>query len=349
MTFDDDVRETLLAHADDAPEGAGTLEAVAAREHRIRTRQRLGTAGVAAVMAVAVAVTVPYVLASGRHPTGRTPVGAGTSASQPGPTKSAAPTYSTVPTHASRVPLEPATFTRTQFPMNPTFTPPGLPAPTVHRDAGPDVALVYSNTDDTGLVANVGQGKGPDFTPVTTEHTTINGHPATIYTGTEGQRPAVQINWRLGHGPYVYVSTVGPFTKAQVKQFAVGLQEGTPMPAPALPFQVALAPHAYQVAFEEIHPEYPVLEFHFCLAPQSHLGDEDNTWLCVAQTADSGTPTGGDPVQVGDDPGELVHSGNLILLNVFRPGFPFSVIEQDQDGPLSESDLINFAIGFTAP
>src|SRR5215467_8985640 len=265
MTFDDDVRETLLAHADDAPGGSGMLDAVTARERRTRARQRFGTAGVAAVMAVAAAVTIPYALSS-RHGSGNTPAAPGTAASQPTQTRSASPAVSAVPAHPSRVPLEPAAFTPVRFPLTPTFTPPGLPAPTVHRDAGPDIALIYTNPDDTGLAANVGQPSGPDFTPVTTEHTTIRGHAATVYTGTDEGKPAVQINWRLGNRQSVHVWSLG-LTKALTKQYAVGLEEHPMSTSPALPLQVAVAPHGYQVGFQEIHPEYAVPEFHLCLAP----------------------------------------------------------------------------------
>src|SRR5262249_26703648 len=150
---EDDVRDTLLAHADDAPSGAGTLDAVQARERRLRTH-RAGIAGAVAVLAVTTAVTVPYALSSGRHGAGNVRAGAGTAAShptRPSNTQSTKPPTvepSAVPSHASRVPLEPATFAMVKFPLTPTNTPPGLTAPTVGRDAGPDIRLVYLANDN---------------------------------------------------------------------------------------------------------------------------------------------------------------------------------------------------------
>jgi hypothetical protein len=65
MNLDDldrEVRDSLLGHADDAPSGAGTLDAVRTRSHRLKVRRRAGLAGVAAVVAVAAAAGTPYVL-----------------------------------------------------------------------------------------------------------------------------------------------------------------------------------------------------------------------------------------------------------------------------------------------
>ncbi|HKD96965.1 MAG TPA: hypothetical protein VKB69_05110 [Micromonosporaceae bacterium] len=347
MTFEDDVRDTLLAHADDAPSGAGTLDAVRARERRLRTH-RVGVAAAVTVLAVATAVTVPYALSSGRHGSGNIPAGAGTVAvhpTSPSNTQSTKPATvkpSAVPSHASRVPLEPATFAMVKFPLTPTNTPPGLGAPTVGRDAGPDIRLVYlADEQNTYMVANVGARKPLDLAKGSAEHTTIRGHAATIYT--DGL--TISILWQLDDGKWVSVEAHGSFTKAQIKQYAVGLEE-TPMPAPALPFNVAKAPHGYQVAFQEIDRGESGTEFYFSLGPPSHLTDESPTWLGLQHTAHSGDPMGGDPVQVGPDPGFLIHDGEGVTLQVLRPGFAFTVGEST-DGPLSDSDLINYAIGIT--
>lgn len=348
MTFDDDVRDTLLAHADDAPSGSGMLDAVAARERRTRARRRFGTAGAAAVMAVAVAVTVPYVLASGRHSAGRTPLGTGPAATaqKPSPTTSGSRTPtrtpSAVPSHASRVPLEPAAFAPIRFPLTPTFIPPGMPPPTAGRDAGGDTRLVYADNDsEPFMVANVGPRVALLY--VTTgdpENTTINGHPAKIYTA-----GGIAIVWQLDNGKWVTVEAHGSFTKAQIKQYAVGLRE-TPMPALPLPINVAEAPRGFQVAYQEIDPTASGPDFYFSLGAPGHLSNEGDGWLGVQHSETSGNPMGGDPVQVGPDPGFLIHDGTGMTLQVLRPGFPFTVGEGN-DGPLSASDLINFAIGIT--
>src|SRR5262249_11625060 len=70
MNLDDldrEVRDSLLAHAQEAPDGAGTLDAVRARSRRLRVRHRAGLAGIAAAVAVAVAVGAPYALTAARH------------------------------------------------------------------------------------------------------------------------------------------------------------------------------------------------------------------------------------------------------------------------------------------
>jgi len=96
----------------------------------------------------------------------------------------------------SRVQLVSGGTASLAFPLNPTFTPAGLPAPTVGRTVG-EIRLVYSNPDNTGLIAAVDTTKpDPDFTPTGTQAITVNGHPATLYTSGNN----VAIIWKLHSG-----------------------------------------------------------------------------------------------------------------------------------------------------
>ena len=87
MNLDDldrEVRDSLLANADDAPDGSGTLDAVRARSRRLQVRHRASVASVAAVVAVAAAIGTPYLLTAARH-TGRAPVSLGARTAAPFP------------------------------------------------------------------------------------------------------------------------------------------------------------------------------------------------------------------------------------------------------------------------
>jgi len=332
MNLDEELRGTLHTHADDAPDGAGMLDAVRTRAGRLDLRRRLGTAGVAAVAAVAVAVGVPYALgAFGRSKD--IPVGGGPVVVE---------TTTSPPPRASTVALGPPAFTPVRFPLNPTWIPPGVGRATEGRIQTGLVRLVYEGTT-SGIIAMVSDELYPsDWTPATTTQTTVNGRPATLTTGTTEGRSTARITWQLANQKWVDVSVVGQITAAQLKQYANGL-EAQPKPPTPLPFTLALAPVGYQVAYQEIS----ATEFHFCLAPADEVNGDSENLVCTSRN-EAPEAHGGEPVQVGDYPGEIHrdHSYGLVKLVVYRPGFEFSVTVSE-DGPLNDEDLVRFAAGVT--
>jgi hypothetical protein len=344
MNLDDldrQVRDSLLANADEAPDGSGTLDAVRVRSRRLQMRHRASVAGVAAVVAVAAAIGTPYLLTANRH-TGRVPVNAG------GPNVTTVPAITatsppTSPSHPTRVPLGAPTFTPVAFPMNPTVTPAGLPAPTEGKTVG-EIRLVYTaTTGNKGLMAAVDVNKpGIDFSPATHKPTTVSGHPATIYTGAVSGVSQVLIVWRL-HGKWV--SVLGSnLSSAQVQHYANGLADRPHTPGP-LPFTLALAPHGYQVAFQEIHPELSPAQFVLLLSAPGQLNDQSTDDAVGVVTTGIGTEATGESITVGGYPAKINHDPNgQVTVYVLRPGFNYSVHEPE-NGPLSDADLIRFAAG----
>ncbi|MGE5827036.1 MAG: hypothetical protein ACM30G_01555 [Micromonosporaceae bacterium] len=335
MNLDDEVRGTLVVHANDAPDGVGLLDAVMRRSRRRELRHRTGLGGIAVVTAVAVVIATPYVFARTRPGT----IVGNPSATDPSPSASALPT--SVPSWPSTVQLVPAVLPPVMFPLTPQWVPPGIGEATVGRNDY-DLRLVYL-WGSSSLITTVGpELVPPDWRPTTTESTTIGSRPATLTTGTtiDGE-PSVRITWQLSDRRWVDLQSAGPLSKADVQRFADNLRP-QPLTRP-LPFTLALVPAGYQVIFQELHPELTPYEFYFAMAPAASL-DDPATWINVRRTAEDAKPAGGQPVQVGPDPGEITTSGPRISLTVHRPGFDFVVGEADH-GPLSIDDLIRFAIG----
>jgi hypothetical protein len=345
--LDREVRESLIAHAEDAPDGSGTLDAVRARSRRRQLRHRATVASVAAVVAVAVAIGTPYLLIGTRHAS-HGPLSIG------GPNGSTAPAFTSstitatsppaTPSHPTRVPLGAPTFTPVTFPMNPTFTPAGLPAPTEGKTVG-EVRLVYSSpTGKKGIIAAVDvSNSGVPFTPSTHKATTVNGHPVTIYTGTSDGVSQVDIVWRL-HGKWV--SVLGSdLSSAKVQQYANGLADRPRAPG-RLPFTLALAPHGYAVAFQEIHPELSPPEFYVNLSAPGQLNNQStDDAVGVVSRADIASAATGESITVGGYPGKINHDPDgQVTVYVLRPGFNYAVHEPE-NGPLSDTDLIRFAAG----
>jgi hypothetical protein len=343
MNLDDldrEVRESLVANSEHAPDGSGTLDAVRARSRRLRMRHRAGAAGVAAVVAVAAAIGTPYLLTAARH-TGRAPATVG---AHNGTTATIAATSPpAAPSHPTRVPLGAPTFTPVVFPMNPTFTPAGLPAPTEGKTVG-EIRLVYTaTTGNKGLMAAVDVNKpGVDFAPATHKPTTVSGHPATIYTGTSSGVSQVEVVWRL-HGKWVWVLG-SDLSSAQVQHYANGLADSPRTPGP-LPFRLALVPHGYQVAFQEIHGELSPTQFVVLLSAPGQLNNQTTDDAVGVVSAGTGTKATGDSITVGRYSGKINHDSNgQVTVYVLRPGFKYSVHEPE-NGPLSDADLIRFAAG----
>jgi hypothetical protein len=297
-------------------------------------------ASVAAVVAVAAAIGTPYLLTAARH-TGRAPVSVGAhSGTIPMIT---APSPPAAPSHPSRVPLGAPTFTPVAFPMNPTFTPAGLPAPTEGKTVG-EMRLVYTAaTGNKGLMAAVDVNKpGVDFAPATHKPTTVSGHPATIYTGTSNGVSQVEVVWRL-HGKWVWVLG-SDLSSAQVQHYANGLADSPHTPGP-LPVTLALAPHGYQVAYQEIHPELSSTQFVVLLSAPGQLNDQSTDDAVGVVSAGIGTKATGDSITVGRYPGKINHDADgQVTVYVLRPGFNYAVHEP-ANGPLSDADLIRFAAG----
>jgi hypothetical protein len=345
--LDREVRDSLLANAEEAPDGSGTLDAVRARSRRLQLRHRARVASVAAVVAVAIAVGAPYVLT---QITGRVPVSVG------GPNGATAPALNTptitatspsaTPSRPTRVALGASTPAPVTFPMNPTFTPPGLLAPTEGKTVG-EVRLVYSAaTGDKGIIATVDVNKpGIDVAPASHKPTTVSGHSATIYTASSGGVSQVLIVWRL-HGKWV--SVLGSnLSSAQVRQFANGLADRPHTPGP-LPFTLALAPRGYQVAFQEIHTELSPTEFYVNLSAPNQLNNQlTHDAVGVTSTADMASQATGTSITVGGYPGKINQDvDGQVYVYVLRPGFNYAVHEP-QGGPLSDTDLIRFAAAVT--
>jgi len=339
--LDREVRDSLIANAEDAPDGSGTLDAVRARSRRLQLRHRASVAGVVAVVAVAAAIGTPYVLTGARH-TGRAPVNAG----HPNVSTAPAITATSPPTarsHPTRVPLAAPTFTPVAFPMSPTVTPAGLPAPTEGKTVG-EVRLVYTaTTGNKGLIAAVDVNKpGIDFAPATHKPTTVNGHPATIYTGSIGGVSQVLIVWRLDAK---WVSVLGSnLSSAQVQHYANGLADSPHAPG-SLPFTLSLAPHGYQVAYQEIHPELSPAQFVLLLSAPGQLNNQSTNDAVGVVSAGIGTDATGESITVGKYPGKINHDPNgQVTVYVLRPGSNYAVHEPE-NGPLSDADLIRFAAG----
>jgi hypothetical protein len=339
MNLDEELRGALHAHAQDAPDGANTLAAVRPKLHRLARRRRLGYGSVAAFLAVAVAITGPYLLASARS--GRSV--ADVTRPNAAPTSpSASPTPATLVTPSIRtsVPLAAAAFTPVSFPLTPGFVPAGLGQPTAGRNQV-QLYLFYVG-DSAGLTMFVGRDLGAaPWPPVDSRPATVNGHPATISSGKDDQgRAAVRITWRLSDGRWADLQTVG-LSATDAQRFADRLR-AEPMTTP-LPFTVALAPQGYQVIFQEVHPELSPIEAYFTLAPASYPDDLD-TALGVFQAPDLAGSTGGQPLTVGGYPARLTIDKDGVRLIVLRPGFAYGVHEA-VTGPLSVEDLIRFATG----
>jgi hypothetical protein len=318
------------------------LDAVRARSRRLQMRHRTGIAGVAVVVAVAAAVGTPYVLASIRH-TGHAPVTPGKQNHAVAIPSMTGGSQSTAPSHPTRVPLGPATFAPVTFPMDPTFVPAGLPAPTEGMTVG-TVRLVYTGTGNKFLTASVSTDKPTvDSSAATHKSTTVNGHPATIYTGSIDGAPGVLIVWQL-HGKWVSVQG-GGLTSAQVRQFAVGLADRAHTPGP-LPFTVALAPHGYVVSFQEIHPEESPTGFVFMLSAPNKLSDQSsNDQVGISNDGDIASEATGTPITVNGYPAKIDHDADgQVKVFVLRPGFTY-MAHEPENGPLSDADLIRFAAG----
>ena len=339
--LDRDVRDSLLANAEDAPDGSGMLDAVRVRSRRLQLRHRAGVAGIVVVVAVAAAIGTPYLLTGIRH-TGRTPVTVAAPNGTTAPAVSTSPT--TAPSNSTRVSLAAPTFTAVAFPMKPTFTPAGLPAPTEGKTVG-EVRLVYTAaTGNKGLMAAVDVNKpGVDFAPATHKTTTVSGHAATIYTGTSDGISQVKIVWRL-HGAWVSVSGSN-LSSAQVQHYANGLVDSPHTPGP-LPFTLALAPRGYQVAFQEIHSEFSPTQFVLLLSAPSQLNNQTtDDAVGVVSTPDVATQAIGESITVGGYPAKINNDSNgQTTVYVLRPGFNYAVHEPT-NGPLSDTDLIRFAAG----
>jgi len=335
--LDQEVRDSLLANAEDAPDGSGTLDAVRARSRRLQLRHRASLAGVVAVVAVGAAIGTPYLLTAARGTSHAT-----ANAGQPNVTTTATSPPAS-PSHATRVALGAPTFAPVTFPMNPTFAPAGLPAPTEGKTVG-EVRLVYTAaTGNKGLMAAVDVNKpGVDFASATDKPTTVSGHQATMYSGTSNGVSQVEIVWRL-HGKWV--SVLGSdLSSAQAQHYANGLADRPYTPGP-LPFTVALAPHGYQVAYQEIHAEFSPAQFVLLLSAPGELSNQSTDDAVGVVSAGIGTKATGDPTTVGGYPGKINHdSDGQVTVYVLRPGFNYAVHEP-KNGPLSDADLIRFAAG----
>lgn len=342
--LDREVRNSLLANAEDAPDGSGTLDAVRARSRRLQLRHRTGMISVAAVVAVAAAIGTPYLLTGNRH-AGQGPASVG----GPGSITATAPQTITAtrppatPSHPTRVPLAAPTFTLVAFSMKPTFTPAGLPAPTEGKTVG-EVRLVYTAaTGNKGLIAAVDVNKpAVDFAPATHKPTTVSGHPATIYTGSTSGVSQVLIVWQL-HAKWV--SVLGSdLSSAQVQHYANSLVDSPHTPGP-LPFTLALAPRGYQVAYQEIHPELSPAQFVLLLSAPGQLNNQTTDDAVGVVSAAIGTEATGESITVGGYPAKINHDSNgQTTVYVLRPGFNYAVHEPT-NGPLSDTDLIRFAAG----
>ena len=331
MNLDDELRGLLSARAEDAPSGADLLDRVRARRRRLDLRYRLGLAGVAAAVGVAVAIGTPYVLSPLRG--GGSGIGASV---PPGPV----PSSPVPPSEGSTVALVAPAFAPVAFPLSPQWTPPGAGRPAVGRNEE-QIHLGYTG-QSVSLFATVGTDLAPpDWTPATSRPVSVGTRPGTLATGTDaGNQPAVRITWQLPDQRWVDLRSSGVLTAAQVERYADNLR---PAPlAPPLPFALSLAPRDYEVIFQEIHPEQTPVQFQFCLAPPASL-HETETWLCLSRRTDT-TRGGGDPVQVGPDPGTVRLEDGRITIAVDRPGFAFEV-RAAENGALSREDLIRFAAG----
>lgn len=334
MNIDDELRGTMQRHADDAPSAAGMLDAVRVRSRRYERGRQAGLVGVVVLAGVAVTAGTPYALGEFRHPGPAPALPVGQPAISTPTHAPASPSRSARPARQSTVALTPG-FTPLAFPLTPTVTLPGLDAPTVGRAVG-EVRLVYNGQSAGLIVRVVEQLPQGDFTPASTQPSTVGGRPATLTTGTDTDGPAARLTWQLPDGRWVDVRGTGSIGPTQVHQYAEGLRVQQ-LPPPALPFKLTLAPQGFQVAFQEIDPT----EFHLCLAPAADVNDEGPSWVCLSGGA-NGLQSGGDPVQVGPDPGQIDYGTDNITLTVLRPGFTFTVIE-GLNGPLNEDDLIRYA------
>jgi hypothetical protein len=121
IDIDNRVRESLVSQAAHAPDGADLLGAVHARSRRYAVRRRIALGGLAA--AVAVLVAVPLLGRLGDGPATLQPADSGTP-----------------------VVLEKGPQPALTFPLTPTWLPPGLAAPTVHLGSGLGSSLQYTTT-----------------------------------------------------------------------------------------------------------------------------------------------------------------------------------------------------------
>ena len=132
IDIDSRVRQSLASQAAHAPDGADLLGAVHARSRRYTIRRRIVVGGLAAAVAVLVAVPALGLLDS-----------AGNSTLQPA-------------TPGVPVVLEKGPEPTLSFPLTPAWLPPGLTAPKIRISPGSNGSVSYAAVGDDSLYISVG-------------------------------------------------------------------------------------------------------------------------------------------------------------------------------------------------
>ena len=314
MNLDDELRQMMLARADEAPAGTTLLDDVRVRSRHLDTRRRVAVVAVVALAAAAIAAGAPYALRARGHAPG-------------GP-----PTPS-----ATGVALGPPRYRLPGFPLTPGWKPPRT------DDAWTGLAngrllLGYLGEDGGALLVQVGRERPSEVLPTTeTRATTVGSAPATLRTGAGDGRTIVNLTWQLPDGQWVDVLSTNLLTVAEVERFA---RELTLVPMDPLQprIRLGLVPigYALRVAYHDevcFEPEKPGVP---------PLGESP---LCV-RTSDIDFG-GGQPLTGGRYPAEVISTDTYLEVHVAVQADLTVIVTVDLALGLSPADLVRIGEGVT--
>lgn len=245
MNLDDELRDTMVDHAGDAPHGTSLLDDVRTRVRRADRRRRALTVAAVLVAVVAVAVGMPYALRRGSLP----------------PSDGPTPTGNLV-----KPEYEPPTF-----PLTPSWVPDGLGTPRVGRVL--ENAVLEYGIGDPVLLVSVGPDEPPDLMPeVPSRDTPIGSATGKLRTLAGDGRSTAVLVWRLPDGRWANVNGVS-LSESDVERFARGLS-ATPLPPSPATITMDLAPPGYVLTTS--------LTDQLCFAPSLDIGRTAN--LCATRS-----------------------------------------------------------------
>jgi hypothetical protein len=307
MNLTDELREMMLARAEEAPSGTALLPGVRARSRRFEVRRRLAMVAVAALAVAAIAVGAPYALARrDRGPVGEPPTPTGLVLGPPG-------------------------YDLPTFPFTPMWEPGQVRSFWAGLTDGVHTLVGYGDQGGV-LLASVGPLPPVSrFPSGQSRQTAIGPHSAKLLTGTAEGRMFVELTWQLGDGRWVAVTSVNLLAVDEVEHFAREL-----LPRPMLPtdppITFAQVPIGYQLV--------SLSDVEICIAPGGTLAVPAES-LCARWNDMS--IGGGEPMVVGGLPGELVEMPGHVELRVeHRPGVTVTLVAPSELG-LSTTDLVQIA------
>jgi hypothetical protein len=305
MNLTDELREMMLARAEQAPAGTALLAGVRVRSRRFEVRRRVAAVAVAALAVAAIAVGAPYALARrGQAPVGDPPTPTGVVLGPPG--------YDLPP-----------------FPFTPLWTP--VQVRSLWTGVSDGVHLLGGYGDHGVLLVSVGPRRPAQrFPGGQARVTTVGPLPATLRTGMADGRPFVELAWQLADRRWVVATSIGLLLADEVERFAFNLvrepMEGRPM------IGFSLVPTGYQLV--------SLSDIEICVAPGGTLTIPAES-LCARRNDMS--LGGGEPMVIGGLPGEVLEMPGHVEVRVeHRPGVTVTVVAPAELG-LSTADVVEIA------